>query len=142
MFQSFSHAENFLLLRLLPDVARTLILEVLHLQASEDHPLPADGPHHQIAVEATETLTHIGPDPCLDPGLQDATERARGHSLHDLDHRPGDVEDGVTAQDEMEAEGGEAQVIVATVVMMKEAEAEVVGAEVEEDVKGVVDLTF
>jgi hypothetical protein len=42
----------------------------------------------------------------------------------------------------MEAGGGEAQVIVATAVMMREVEAEVVVVEVEEDVRSWLPLIF
>jgi hypothetical protein len=142
MSQSFYHAESSLHPHLSPDVAQTLILEDLHLQASEAHHLHADDPHHQIADGATEILIHTGLEACLDPGHHDATGRARGHFLHDLARPREDEEGDVTALDETEAEEGEAQVIVAAAVMMREVEAEVVAVEVEADVRSWLILTF
>jgi hypothetical protein len=123
-------------------VVQTSILEGLHLQASEDHHLRADDPHHQIADGVTGTLIHTGQEACLDPGHQDATEHARGHFLRDLAHHREDEEGDVTVLDEMEAEGEEVQVIVATAVMMREVEAEVVVVAVEADVRSWLILIF
>lgn len=142
MFPSFSHAESSLHPHLSPDVAQTSILEDLHLQASEDHHLPAVDPHHQIVDVATETLIHTGLEACLDLGRQGAIGHARGHILHDLARHQEDEGDGVIALDAMEAEGEEARVIVATAVMMRGAEAEVVVVEVEEDVRSWLPLIF
>jgi len=142
MYQLFSRAASFLHHLLSQDAAQTSILEDLHPQAFEDHHFPAVVPHHQAMDDPTGTSIHTDPEHCLDPGPQDDTERARGHSRLDLGLHQGDAEVDVIAQAAMEVEGGGARVIAAIVVMTTGAGAEVEAAEVGEDVKSSWTLTF
>lgn len=126
MSLSFYLAGSFRHLPLLQDVPRISILE-------QQHPITSTGLLPPVvdllAVVMEEDLkgiqTHTGQDHCRDHDHQDATELAQDHSLLDHDHHLEDVEElDAIAREEMQVEDGEVQVIVATAVMMTEAEAE------------------
>ena len=82
-----------------------------------------------------ETQIHTDQDHYLDRGRPEDIELVQDLSLLDRGPHPEGEEVGVTARDEMEGEGGEAQVTAVTAVMMTgvEVEAEVVEAGAEDE---------
>ena len=119
---------------LLLDGVQTLIHEDLHLQASVVHPQSAAVLHRPTTVDLRGILIHTVQEVYLDPVRRDDTELAQGQFPRDPDPRLEDEVVEEIALDVTVVEEGGVQAIVATAVMMIEAEAEVV---VEEDEDGV-----